>query len=281
MVLVGLGPTCADLCLKLAPVCKQVVACHRYPGGFSLGLLPENCRETGTVKRLTESSVITESGEDIPCNILILCTGYIPVFPFLEENDMMTPDSNDKRAAYPGSRSNLVEHLYKKIFVPRHPSFGFINGHGLVAEFLVMEIQARYFVAVVQARVHLPESAATMEKAAPPFPANQGKLTDETLKGNKFALKDIQDYLEGLSKEAGFFPDFQQIPLQLAVWQWTIKRIFGKLAASKKDELKALSETKWEYKCAPDNPAGNSFTKIFQMKDDGTVTSKSKKSRID
>lgn len=262
VVCLGLGPSCADLCLKLAPIAKQVVACHRSPGGFSLGVLPQNVRETGNVKKLTENFVVTEKDEEIPCDVLILCTGYQPHFPFL------------KRSVIPftSSHSNMISNLYNKMFLPSFPTFSFINAHGIAEEFLVMEIQAKYFVSMLEGKFTLPQ-IPIMEKIAQQDSScinkSQAKLS-ESLRSEKYAMKGVQEYLENLAEEGGFLQEFRHIPLHLSVWQWVIGRIFGSLALYRSDSLTVRGPHQWDYICATGNE-NESLSKTFTLKLDGSV----------
>ncbi|ODN04095.1 Flavin-containing monooxygenase FMO GS-OX1 [Orchesella cincta] len=266
IVCLGLGPSCADLCLKLAPVAKQVVACHRFPGGFCLGNLPSKVRETVSVTRLNERSVTTENGEEISCDVLILCTGYQPQFPFL--SDDMENFEND----------SVINHLHKKMMIPKHPTFCFVNAHGLATEFLVLQIQAKYFVRFLENGIKLP-SLPTMEQAIAKENSSKGsnktrkKLT-ESLRGERFALTDVQSYLEDLAREGGFLDEFRHIPLLLMVFQWVIRRIFGSLAVYRQDQLRVLTPNVWKYKSVAAKPEGKDSVKIFHLRSNGLVTVK-------
>lgn len=264
VVCMGLGPSCADLCLKLGPVAKEVVACHRFPGGFSLGILPPNVRETVNVKRLTEHSVVTEENEDIPCDVLILCTGYKPYHPFLKT--ALLKSSNN---------APIINNLYKKMFVPHYPKLCFINAHGIAEEFLVMEIQAKYFVSMLEGKFNLPTLSA-MEKFATQETncdnKSQAKLS-ESLHSEQYAMKGVQDYLQGLAREGGFEQDFKCIPLHLTMWQWVIRRIFGSLALYRSDKLIVHASNLWEYRYASGNEKELKI-RTFYLKTDGSVQSK-------
>lgn len=75
IVCIGLGPSSADLSAHLSGTAKSVTICHKFPGGFKIGLCPPNVREVKNVRLVTPDGVVTEEDENVPCDVIILCTG--------------------------------------------------------------------------------------------------------------------------------------------------------------------------------------------------------------
>lgn len=84
VVLVGFGASSADLTLHISKAASKVTICHKFPYGFKLGLLPHNACEKKNVKNVTMNGVVTDDGEIISCDAIILCTGISDFFYFFE-----------------------------------------------------------------------------------------------------------------------------------------------------------------------------------------------------
>jgi len=143
-----------------------------------------------------------------------------------------------------------------------------------------MEVQVKYFIALLEGKVQLP-TVALMEKQAlheEKVMSKQGKLTESLRSGERSALSEVEQYLWDLTVEGGFSKEFVHIPLHLSVWQWVIRRIFGSLAIYRNDQFRVVSPTMYEYICEsnPGSRSGLKVGKIFQLCDDGTVLTQEK-----
>lgn len=245
VVLIGLGPSSADLALVLSKTARNVTVCHKFGGGFGLGVMPKRVQQTKNVRMVTENGVVTEEDEDISCDVIILCTGYGLKFPFFSEKDTQIRVIEEK----------YVPNLYKMTVYTKRPSLAILNLCYRSPEFIVAEAQVRYFVAVLEGKIFkLPTycemetvvKAEEEEKAAKDWPHSLWFQAGDYGAGAWNYFADLCDDVVGLKQESCWkWPLLESLLLLVF-----LKRIFGKLALYKADTFRYITETEWEYMCS-------------------------------
>lgn len=102
-----------------------------------------------TVARVTPTSVIDADGNEYPCDVLFLCTGYVDVFPFFPDEALRPTD---------------VRRLFLHAFDPRFGASVAFVGFARPTSGAVpacSELVARYFALLCSGRRTLP---ANMEQ---------------------------------------------------------------------------------------------------------------------
>ncbi|CAL8069305.1 unnamed protein product [Orchesella dallaii] len=263
IVLIGFGPSSADVLLQLSKTAEKVTACHRFPYGYQFGLLPENCRETKTVKLITKDGVVTEDDEVIPCDVIVLCTGYGLKFPFLNESCGVTV-----------IKEKYVPHLYNLTIFTKKPTLAFLNLCYRSAEFIVVEIQARYFVSYLEGKTKLP-SYEEMEAVL------QAEEAEKVKKGLPYSLWfQIGDFfgIESwahfwkLAEEIGIMGEYKGAPALEKIYGLLIGRLCGALAVYKQDKVKKINDNTWEIIMAA-SPLGKAERIVLTLNPDNTLTS--------
>ena len=106
--------------------------------------LPANVRQTAVVASLKKRSAILTTGEEIPVDALIICTGYEYSFPFLSPSCHVAVDDGQ------------VAPLYKHVLHTEHPSLAFIGLCSKVLPFPQFDCQVRFALAAWDETMKLP-----------------------------------------------------------------------------------------------------------------------------
>uniref|UniRef100_A0A1I7U559 Flavin-containing monooxygenase n=1 Tax=Caenorhabditis tropicalis TaxID=1561998 RepID=A0A1I7U559_9PELO len=84
VVIIGAGPSGIDITLQVAHTSSQVTLISKkavHP------VLPKTVRQIPThVKEVYSKGVVTDEGEHIEADVIIVCTGYVFKFPFLDSS---------------------------------------------------------------------------------------------------------------------------------------------------------------------------------------------------
>ncbi|ODN02510.1 Senecionine N-oxygenase [Orchesella cincta] len=242
VVLIGFGPSSADLTLQLSETAEKITVCHKHPFGFNFGLIPKNCRETKTVKRITENGVITEEDEVIACDAIILCTGYAVKYPFLNETCGITV-KNEK----------YIPHLYNMTIFTKRPSLCFVNVCYRSAEFITAEIQARYAISYLEGKTRLPsfEEMEAELQAAEAEKERKGLPYTLWFQIGEFLGTEALPHFFRLAEEIGLGEDYKNGPLLTQMYILLVGRLLGYLAVYRQDKVRKVSENTWELIMAP------------------------------
>ncbi|CAL2030397.1 unnamed protein product [Caenorhabditis brenneri] len=144
VIIVGAGPSGIDITLQVAQTAKKVTLISKkatYP------VLPSAVRQVAThVKSVYLQGVITDENEHIEADVIIVCTGYVFKFPFL--------DSSLVQLKYDGL---MVSPLYEHLCHVGYPTSLFFIGLPLgTITFPLFEVQAKYCLSLLSGRGKLP-----------------------------------------------------------------------------------------------------------------------------
>ncbi|XP_078499014.1 dimethylaniline monooxygenase [N-oxide-forming] 2-like [Lissotriton helveticus] len=151
------------------------------------------------VAEFAENSVTFQDGTSEDIDIVILSTGFLFTFPFLDES--VVKISNNKVL------------LYKQVFPPEleKPTLAFIGLIQPIGSILVTsEMQARWVTRVLKGLNKLP----TVEEQRKELAWRSKMITKRygTLKGNAFQV-DIIEYVDEIASEIGVKPNFFRLLL--------------------------------------------------------------------
>ena len=108
------------------------------------GPLPVNIRQTAGATSLKPRSVVLTTGEEIPVDAFIVCTGYEYSFPFLAPSCHVAVDDG------------RVAPLYKHVLHTGHTSLAFIGLCSKVLPFPQFDCQVRFALAAWDGTMKLP-----------------------------------------------------------------------------------------------------------------------------
>ncbi|XP_042295951.1 flavin-containing monooxygenase FMO GS-OX-like 2 isoform X2 [Sceloporus undulatus] len=227
VVLVGGGASGVDLALLLSAVAARVVLSHRGP---LVRGLPSSVAQVPSVSRVDGGTVAFEDGSDVWADVLILCTGYRPHFPFLPLDRLGLQDTDHGPSP-----------LYRHLLPPRHPSLFLIGLCQQICPFPHFHCQVLFALAVLTGRCPLP-SAAEME-------ANAWAELDRHLKAGGqprhfLRLNDRQwSYAEDLARQAGFPP---LPPITREIWEAARENRARDVGAYRNGNYHLLGPDAWE-----------------------------------
>ncbi|GMI98309.1 hypothetical protein like AT1G62620 [Hibiscus trionum] len=147
VVLIGNGPSAADILKEISPLAKQVHQTNRRPNFQSKRL--ENHNNAWQHPRIEcahkDGKIVFEDGSIVDADIVIHCTGYKYSFPFLRSNGIVTVDDN------------RVGPLYQHVFPPTlAPWLSFVGLTFKAMPGMVIELQAKWIAKVLCGTVKLP-----------------------------------------------------------------------------------------------------------------------------
>ncbi|CAL8069303.1 unnamed protein product [Orchesella dallaii] len=262
VVLIGFGLSSADLTLQLAETAEKVTVCHKSPFGANFGLVPMNCRETNEVKRITENGVITLDDEVIPCDAIILCTGYAVKYPFLHESCGISV-----------VKEKYIPHLYNMSIFTKRPTLCFVNVCYRSAEFITAEIQARYAISCLEGKTKLPtyeEMEAALKEDEAEKERKDLPLTLWFQVGESFGTEALPHFFK-LAEKIGIGEDYKNGPLLTQMYILLVGRLVGHLAVYRQDKVRKINENTWELIMAPSS--GKKAERIMlTMNPDNTLT---------
>jgi dimethylaniline monooxygenase (N-oxide forming) len=120
---------------------------------FVRALADGRCRRVGAIRRLDHERVVFEDGSTFEPDLVILCTGFEPTVPFLDDALV---------------KADRFLHMIDPVIGPRLAFIGFVRpAHGAIPP--VAELQARYLARLLSGRAALPgdaEMRASMARIA-------------------------------------------------------------------------------------------------------------------
>jgi len=165
LVVVGASYSAEDISLQCHKYgAKSVTISYRtQPMGFDW---PDGMKEVPLITNIKGSNVQFKDGSSINADAIILCTGYLHHFPFLEDNLRLTTHN---RLNPPG--------LYKGVFWLDNPKLIYLGMQDQYYTFSMFDAQAWYARDAIMGRIELPSRKA-MAADIDKWVAREEKLAD-------------------------------------------------------------------------------------------------------
>ncbi|XP_029106945.1 flavin-containing monooxygenase FMO GS-OX-like 3 [Scleropages formosus] len=191
VVVLGAGPSGADISVELADVGAQVILSH--------GNTPIKCLFPTGVHQAPPISKVLENGELqfldgslAHPQVLLFCTGYKFNYPFLDTNILGLQ-----------IQDHWISPLYKFLVPPAFPSLFIVGICKIICPFPHFDCQVRFALAVLDGTITLP-SQADMEEQ---IERETEERIKEGLELNQLTMKSRQwKYYQMLANMAGFKP---------------------------------------------------------------------------
>ena len=147
-IIFGGGPSGRDISLDLAPSCDNVYICHNKDSKIFSSNQPENVQEKANISHVNENGDFVLTNDDVIQNVdlLIICTGYLLDFPFLNPEIRLTTTGN-RRA---------LDKLYKFIVLVDFPSLYFVGIPYQILPFPLFHQQCGYVTSLLAESAELP-----------------------------------------------------------------------------------------------------------------------------
>lgn len=161
VLVLGGGPSGRDISLELATTCERIYLSHR--GERIVAELPSNVKEVCNIDFVSQDgSFVFKDGSLAAADVLLLCTGYIYAFPFLNsESGICVADG-------------VVKTLYKHLFNIKFPSMSFVGLPFKCTPLPMFHQQCAYLASVYAGKQTLP---STEEMSADTAKEKAKKLT--------------------------------------------------------------------------------------------------------
>jgi len=145
--------------------CKSITVSHRTaPMGYDW---PDNWQEVPSLERVDKDTAYFKDGTQKKIDVILLCTGYIHHFPFMEES--LRLKTNNRLAP---------ANLYKTVVWKDNPKLLYLGMQDQWYTFNMFDAQAWYARDLIMGRLDLP-SKAEMEKDITNFRAAEDALEDD------------------------------------------------------------------------------------------------------
>ncbi|XP_043221853.1 flavin-containing monooxygenase FMO GS-OX-like 2 [Amphibalanus amphitrite] len=149
IILLGGRASGIDISMEVSKVAKQVYLAHNQPPFPAT--LPDNMRQTVGIERMDGSEAVLLDGSRVEVDVLMFCTGYEFVFPFLSpECGVSVVDRQ-------------VRPLYKHLVHTEYPRMAFVGLPTVVLPFPLFHKQVQFFLASLTGRLQLPSRAEMTE----------------------------------------------------------------------------------------------------------------------
>eukprot|EP00177_Eucheuma_denticulatum_P000571 GFKZ01001032.1.p1 GENE.GFKZ01001032.1~~GFKZ01001032.1.p1 ORF type:complete len:445 (+),score=54.03 GFKZ01001032.1:1324-2658(+) len=137
VLIIGAGPSGIDIGLEIARVARKVYVSHKaWTDGRFLG----RAKEVPKVRRVVgEGAVLLEDGRRVEVDDILLCTGYLYKYPFLEEG---------LAGVRVIERGKAVEGLMGHLLAKKDPTLAFVGLPWRIIPFPLFEDQAKFLVKV-------------------------------------------------------------------------------------------------------------------------------------
>jgi len=165
ILLVGAGVSSNDIARESAPYAKHIFQSSR--GGvldLPASFLPENATRVGGIKSFElddhaiPGKVVLENGDHLSdIDSVILCTGYITSYPFLNHlhDDTIPADKGDDFVLVT-AEGDMVHNLHRDMFYIPDPSLIFVGAPYHIATFSLFDFQAEVAARVLSGKASLP-----------------------------------------------------------------------------------------------------------------------------
>jgi len=201
ILIVGTSYSAEDIgsqCWKYG--CRSVTVSHRTaPMGYRW---PENWKEVPLLERVEGDTCTFRDGSSARVDAIILCTGYLHHFPFVEDS-LRLKTANRLAAA----------DLYKGVlYVPR-PELAYLGMQDQWYTFNMFDAQAWYVRDVIRGRIDVPDEAARRADVEARVAA------EDALEDDGGAIRYQGDYVRELVGETDY-PDFDIDGANEAFFAW-------------------------------------------------------------
>uniref|UniRef100_A0A8R1DNC3 Flavin-containing monooxygenase n=1 Tax=Caenorhabditis japonica TaxID=281687 RepID=A0A8R1DNC3_CAEJA len=188
VVIVGAGPSGIDITLQVAQTAKKVTLISKkaaYP------VLPKTVVQVAThVKEVDETGVVTVEGDHFEADAIIVCTGYVFKFPFLDSS-LIQLKHNEL----------MVSPLYQHLCHVDHPTSLFFVGLPLgTITFPLFEVQVKYALSLIAGKGKLPSDATIHNFEDARLHGLQNPAAFHTM------VEDQWEYMAELAEMGGFEP---------------------------------------------------------------------------
>ncbi|CAA95783.3 Flavin-containing monooxygenase [Caenorhabditis elegans] len=211
VVIVGAGPSGIDITLQIAQTANHVTLISKkatYP------VLPESVQQMATnVKSVDEHGVVTDEGDHVPADVIIVCTGYVFKFPFLDSS-LIQLKYNDR----------MVSPLYEHLCHVDYPTTLFFIGLPLgTITFPLFEVQVKYALSLIAGKGKLPSDDVEIRNFEDA--RLQGLLNPASF---HVIIEEQWEYMKKLAKMGGF-----------EEWNYmeTIKKLYGYIMTERKKNV--------------------------------------------
>ncbi|XP_014236199.1 flavin-containing monooxygenase FMO GS-OX-like 4 isoform X1 [Trichogramma pretiosum] len=195
VLVLGAAVSGIDISIDISRYARRVYLSHNKDRIKSQ--LPLNIVQVPGVASVNGSIFTLRDNSTVKVDAVVFCTGYVYDLPFLDESSGLKIDDN------------YVKPLYKYMLNGEHPSMAFVGLALDVALFPLVDVQTKYFVALMRDKVKLPGREVRLAESLPK--AKQGDQLSEKEKKYAHALGAKQwTYQQQLAQEADFEapPDF-------------------------------------------------------------------------
>ncbi|ESP04261.1 hypothetical protein LOTGIDRAFT_223998 [Lottia gigantea] len=143
VVCLGAGASGVDIAIDISSKAKQVVLSHNKP--FLTSPIPANVSQKPGIRSLEKDSVNFRDGSSVKADIVLYCTGYRFVYPFLTEDCNLNIDEDER-----------VTPLFKHLIHTQFPSLSFIGLCKIICPFPSFHIQTQFALSVLDGSLKLP-----------------------------------------------------------------------------------------------------------------------------
>ena len=180
--------------------CKSVTVSHRTaPMGFDW---PDNWNEVPLLERVDRKTAHFKDGTSTKVDAIILCTGYLHHFPFIE----------DRLRLRTANRLATAD-LYKGIVWANDPNFFYLGMQDQWYTFNMFDAQAWYVRDIILGRISVPDRATMLADVA------TREAAEDALEDDYACIKYQGDYVRELIAETDY-PSFDVDVSDKAFFQW-------------------------------------------------------------
>ncbi|GIY52617.1 flavin-containing monooxygenase FMO GS-OX-like 4 [Caerostris darwini] len=159
VVVLGAGASGIDIAIEVSRVAKEVILSHNTPPKTCP--LPDNTKQEKGIESMSKSSVTLIGGKHYECDAIIICTGYLYHYPFLDASfNVKIGDQH-------------ISPLFLHMFLIDYPTLAIWAVPKLIVPFPIYDQQAKVFLKFLKGKVELPTPetmrAETERDFHPPF----------------------------------------------------------------------------------------------------------------
>ena len=201
LLLIGTSYSAEDIgsqCWKYG--CKSVTVSHRTaPMGYKW---PENWKEVPLVERVDRKKAYFKDGTSADIDAIILCTGYLHHFPFME----------DKLRLRTANRLATAD-LYKGVVWVHDPDIFYLGMQDQWYTFNMFDAQAWYVRDVIMGRLNVPDKDSMVRDV------NARIVAEDAIEDDFGAIVYQGDYVRELIADTDY-PSFDVDAADEAFFQW-------------------------------------------------------------
>ena len=180
--------------------CRSVTVSHRTaPMGFDW---PDNWKEVPLLERVGKRTAHFRDGTSADVDAIILCTGYLHHFPFME----------DRLRLRTANRLATAD-LYKGVTWVNNPDLFYLGMQDQWYTFNMFDAQAWYVRDIILGRIDVPDRAAMVADVA------AREAAEDALEDDYACIKYQGDYVRELIAETDY-PSFDVDASDTAFFQW-------------------------------------------------------------